>query len=337
MKNTKINYFIAVVLTIIVTVLSIAGLNSAAIAYTNGQNEKYLPLYKNGERGISSPWYRNGLHIVDEGFVEELKVIRENESIVSLGSSLSVISFSQEAVSAEGDKKYSFLVCGNGSLRSDEILYALAKKEQAIGNDDIVKLEVSYSTFRDSDTSITETTVDKWGKYSIDEDSLVIKENSPVLAPVYELNLMLLKIQNMWELLSDTVDQSYKKSRGALGYDSVVPGNYRNNYFNYELLNDDIDMSEENQARLKALIENISDNNRLIIEISPLNPVLSQKENGQKFCEYVDNILIPYLEEKGIDYIDFRDSFLEEEFADGVHLGYDAGIRYTKELEEKLK
>ena len=309
-------------------------LQRGAIAYTDHMNEKYRAAFEAGERAISSPWYENGLHLVDEAFIDELDHIRDRDCIVSLGSSLSRISMME---SSAGDRDFAFLVCGNGNLVSDELLYNLAELDGALGEGDVIKLEISHCTFKDNDNVITATILDKWGRYSLREGSSIEPvKNTDLLLPVYKINTWLIKIQNMWELLSDQVSGSYSLLRGSYNYDRVIPGNFRNNYFNYELLAEDMEISREKKEKLQELIEKLSAEHRLVVEISPLNPELEKLSQGQEFDSYLDGELLPYLEGKGIEYIDFRGEFSEEDFTDGVHLGYEAGRAYSERLGQEL-
>lgn len=121
-----------------------------AIAVTDAANEYYLSYYKQGVEGFVSPWYRDGLHIVDEEFIDELDQLKEHKNnIITIGSSMSVIPLREEEIDLADDYRYLFLVCGNGSWRSDQIMDNLVRHADGYDASDIVKFEVSFSTFRD--------------------------------------------------------------------------------------------------------------------------------------------------------------------------------------------
>lgn len=327
-------YIVMALSAVFIAGLFLFGLARVSIAYTEALNEKYKSAYESGERGISSPWYEKGYHVVDESFINTLGDFDEagdDLNIISLGSSLSRISFLKKEAKAPDGYRYAFLVCGNGCYKSDRQLYELYRLNRNNEND-YIKLEVSYSTFRSMNTSITETILDKWGKYSIDEDGKV-KENTVLLTPVYALNKELIRVQNSWELLYDAANQYLHRGDDS---EEIIPGNFRNNYFNYETVADGIYIQPEIKDDFSALIKEIAESNHLIIEISPMPNGLAQTENGQEFVSYVDNELLPYLMDNEITYFDYRNEFSDDEFCDGVHLGYKAAVKYTQQLNEDL-
>ena len=329
-----------------------------SIYLTDHLNEKYMPLYMENATGVSSPWYDCGYHIVDGRFIEEMSRLKDEEkSVISVGSSVCVIPFHDEIANNNGSYTYHFLTCGNGCYRSDRILYQLLEEEDLIKADDIVKLELSFSTFREEPVTITETMLDKWGKYHVvseDENpdrGINIKMSPRLLTPFYALNTYLIRIQSVWDLAMDYTDQLTEGSHGTglteraaqFGVqtngkydDRIIPGNFRNNYYNPDAVADTLDITDELKDDTEQLIKEINRDHNLIVEISPMPPNIDKTEFGILFREYVDERLIPYLDANGISYMDYRDDYKQSEYADGVHLGYDAGIRYTNRIMEDI-
>ncbi|MDD3412973.1 MAG: hypothetical protein PHY47_03135 [Lachnospiraceae bacterium] len=325
----KISYAIVLGLIVLASSFFVFLAGKGAELITEKANDYYMPYYQSGEKGFSSPWYRNGLHIVDEGFINELTILKEHENnIITIGSSLSVISLRTDCINLDKDYQYVMLACGNGSWRSDRVLDSLAQSSKGYSKDDIVKFEVSFSTFRDMEKSITESTLDKWGEYSVN-DNLQVKKNTVLITPVYNLNLELLKIQNAWELGQSYLDQiSVKEPKGI--------GNFKNNYFNYETVANSCNMDQEMIQSVENQILGLSKDANLVVELSYIPEGLTKTEFGKEFMEYIDEQLIPYLDVNQIPYFDYRDDFTEEEYADGVHLSYEASKKYTEQLNEDL-
>ncbi len=331
LPRSLVKYLLILLLVLFGAVGVVYGLAALSVAVLDGLNNRYMGYYKDEMRGVSSPWYLNGFHIVDEGFVDELYEMKNWEKdVVNIGSSLSVISFQPTITQLKDGYEYRFLVCGNGCWKSDEQLYNIYKASGAEGKDDIVKLEVSFSTFRDMDVSITETVIAKWRRFRVNGDNSVTK-TSPLLIPVSHLNLQLIRIQNVWELGSDCITQWKSGTE-----DIIIPGNFRNNYFNYDTVASNCHMTKDMQKHVEALIDRIDSEHTLVVELSPLPRGLAQTEYGQQLNDYIDNDLIPALKEKGIRYFDYRTDYEDDEFCDGVHLGYDAGVRYTRKLTAEL-
>ncbi len=331
LPRSLVKYLLILLLVLFGAVGVVYGLAALSVAVLDGLNNRNMGYYKDEMRGVSSPWYLNGFHIVDEGFVDELYEMKNWEKdVVNIGSSLSVISFQPTITQLKDGYEYRFLVCGNGCWKSDEQLYNIYKASGAEGKDDIVKLEVSFSTFRDMDVSITETVIAKWRRFRVNGDNSVTK-TSPLLIPVSHLNLQLIRIQNVWELGSDCITQWKSGTE-----DIIIPGNFRNNYFNYDTVASNCHMTKDMQKHVEALIDRIDSEHTLVVELSPLPRGLAQTEYGQQLNDYIDNDLIPALKEKGIRYFDYRTDYEDDEFCDGVHLGYDAGVRYTRKLTAEL-
>ena len=304
-------------------------LGESTTVITKKLNDYYMPHYVEKEKGITSPWYQNGLHVVDEGFIDEMQKMKENKNhIVVIGSSLSVISMRREYVALEDGFAYTFFVCGNGSWRSDRIMDSLIRKSNGYGPEDIVKFEMSFSTFRDMEHSITETALEKWGKYSVNED-LTVRENPVVGAPVYWMNLQLLKFQNLYEL-----GQSYVSLFGKTDFMAV--GNYRNSYTDYENTAKLSNMTEDMITSVETQLSELNEDTRLVVELSYMPQGLAETEFGKTYDRYIEERFIPFLEKNGISYVDYRNDYDDEEYADGVHLSYDASVRYTKKLNNDM-
>ena len=350
--------FTVVAAVLIAAILFIILAGRLAISLTDHLNSVYEPLYMENATGVSSPWYYRGYHIVDSRFIEEMSMLEKGDkSVIAIGSSVCVIPFHDELINEESPYSYRFMTCGNGCYKSDRILYQLLKEEDLIKDSDIIKLEISFSTFREPSVTITETMLDKWGKYKVVYDDEVKKtglriQRSPkIFDPLYALNTYLIRIQSVWDLSMDYLDQVPGNSHGKGltqraaefgvrtngSYDDlIIPGNFRNNYYNPEAVADTLDISEDIMNETEKIIKDIEQDNNLMIELSPMPPNLYDTEFGIKYRDYVDNRLIPFLTANDIDYVDYRDDYRQEEYADGVHLGYEAGIRYTEKIEEDI-
>lgn len=336
MKKGLAFYFLTCVTVLAVMLISIYGAGALSVSITDSYNAKYLEKYAAGEKGISSPWYRNGYHIVDEGFLTELNDIKSCEhNVIAMGSSLSVIGI-DDSMALSKDYELNFLVCGNGNYKSDELLYNLANAENALKSADIIKLEISYSTFREKELTIAETIIDKWGKYSVSENGVNVSENTGLLSPIYDMNLQLIRIQNIWELAGDALNQEMEHVRGIAGYEEIVPGNFRNNYFNYNAVAATCDFNPAVTDGIESLIKKLASEHILIVEYSPMPKGLCDTEFGANVTGYIDDELTPFLEKNKIPYLDYRRDYSDDEFADGVHLGYNAGKKYAEKMAADL-
>lgn len=329
-ENGLISYLVVIFTILIFAVVLIFCLGRIAEIITEKTDSYYLGYFKNEEPGFSSPWYEKGLHRVDEAFVYGLNKSDKN-TVYAIGSSFTSNNINDETVDLN-DYDIAFMVCGNGNYKSNKILFNLLESESLIKPDDIVKYEVSYSTFRDVSNTITESVLNKWGKYSVD-DELHVTKNSSIFAPVYNINIELIKIQNLWELLVSFWEQNNHPSRypDPKGY-----ANYKNNYFNYDAVADSCYICEVFEEQVISDISEINGKCNTIIELSPIPQGLIETEFGTEVNRYIDEDLIPYLEKNNIKYIDLRFDYDDSDFADGVHLSYKSTIEYTKKLNDYL-
>lgn len=333
MKASKskgiITYIGIVAGVLLAAVVLLYGGNCLAIMLTNQANEHYMPYYLKEEPGFVSPWYEDGFHVVDEEFIDEIPKLKENDkSVIIMGSSMSVIPLKDEFLKLEDGFSTAKFVCGNGGWKSNLVMENLIEANGGFGEQDIVKYEISFSTFREVMTTITETILDKWGKYQVDED-LSVTEGSQLLTPVYEMNLWMLRIQNVWELFMFALEQ--RNAPEPIGL-----GNFKNNYFNYETVAVSCEMTAEMQQSVEEQLLRLQQKTNVLVEISCLPKGLQETDYGKQLNAYIDETLIPLLEEHGIPYLDYRNDYEDAEYADGVHLSYQAAKRYTEKLGEDL-
>lgn len=324
-------YVLICAAVILAACLLIHGIALLSVGILDRLDEKYLSYYKENRKGVSAPWYRDGLHIVDEGFIRELEEKSPQKAdVIAIGSSMTIMPFNPKKAEDNG-YAYRFLVCGNGCWKSDRQLYELYREAGCENEDDIIKLEVSFSTFRDMETTITQTILDKWDKYSVFGEER-IRQEPGWLSPVYALNLDLMRIQNLWEIGKDMAFGD----EDPFGSGERIPGNFLNNYFSYEAVAESCNMTADMKEYMKDLMEDISSDHRLVVELSPLPAGLAATDFGQQLTAYMDEELIPCLEERGIPYFDYRYDYRDSEYCDGVHLGYEASLRYTGKLRKDM-
>jgi len=330
MKKFNFKLYIEVGLIIAVAcILTLSALTLFSIKLTDALNINYMEPYMNGEAGFISPWYEDGLHMVDEYFLEEVDNIQDSRNVIVYGSSVSAISIDKQKLSPEDGYRYEFLVCGNGCHRSNRIMDNLVRTKHSYTKDDIVKYEISFSTFRSMDNSITETVINKWKKYSVDKESLEVTENTPLGAPLYLLNKNLIKIQNSWELFD-----SWRKQIGDPQPKAV--GNFKNYYFTYTTVAADCCMEDYMQENVERQLQELNNDATLLVELAPTPPGLQATDYGVILNDYIDNRLIPMMEENNIRYTDLRNIFPDEKFGDGVHLGYEAKEEYTQIINDTV-
>lgn len=308
-------------------VVLLAGRGSVALL--NYANRYYMKFYQEKVPGFVSPWYEDGLHVVDEEFIDEIPKLRSSDKrVIIMGSSMSVVPLRDDELKLEGGYIPTKFVCGNGGWKSNRVMENLIEANGGFHENDIVKYEISFSTFREVFVTITESILDKWGKYSVDPDQEVT-ENSPLMAPVYALNLQLLRFQNVWELFQFAIEQ-YREPR------PIGLGNFKNNYFNYETVADSCDMTAEMQESVENQILKLKDKTNVVVEFSCFPKGLQKTAYGRELNQYIDETLIPLLDENGITYLDYRNDYEDSDYADGVHLSYESAIHYTQKLKEDL-
>ena len=330
-----LTYIKMTAVVIIMAVFWIFLASRGAVAITELCDDHYYEIFRTGAKGYIAPWYTNGLHVVDEGFISELDRLTSDKNksgnIIAIGSSLTALEFDpvkQKERLRDSYDMYIF-VSGGGSWKTNIILDNLIRKNYKYTKKDIVKVEVSYSTFHHAaGTTIAESAIDKWGKYSVGK-SFDIKENNKLLSPLYALNVDLMKIQNVWELLLSYC--SVDERRANMG-----PGNYRNNFFNHEGVAKSFAVTDDKVTRIESQLLQLANDTNVVVEFSPMAPGLKATDNGKEYNKFIKKHMKPFCKKHGIKYLDYRGKYPEEAFVDGAHLSYDASIRYTLKLDHDL-
>ena len=330
-----IAYIKYVVLLIVLAAVWLVLAARASVAFTEMCDNHYYEIFKSGAKGYIAPWYTNGLHVVDEGFISELDRLTSDKNksgnVIAIGSSLTALEFDpvkQKERLRDSYDMYLF-VSGGGSWKTNIILDNLIRKNYKYTDKDIVKVEVSYSTFRHAfGTTIAESAIDKWGKYSVGK-SLDIKEENKLLTPVYDMNVNLMRIQNVWELMLSYCSPDERRA-------GIGPGNYRNNYFNHESVAESFSITDEKVSRIETQLLQLANDTNVVVEFSPMAPGLKATESGKEYNLFIKKHMKPFCKKHGIKYLDYRGRYPEEDFVDGAHLSYDASIRYTLKLDHDL-
>ena len=333
MKIKRYFGYMAAIMLMSSVILFLAG--RLSILFTEACDKHYYEYYKENYKGYISPWYTNGLHVVDEGFIDSLDSMvsstNDTGNIIAIGSSLTAMEFDAEKQKERLRDHYDMYVfaSGSGSWRTNIVLDNLIRTEYDYTDKDIVKLEVSYSTFRNADElTIAEATIDKWGKYRVDDD-LSVKKNTWLFSPIYAMNVELMRMQNV----SEIVTSYFNKQDMDAG---VGPANYRNNYFNHESVAESFATTDERIEIIKSQILRLDNDTNVVVEFSPIAPGLKKTDSGREYTKCVKQVLKPFLKKHKIKYLDYRGNYREDEFIDGAHLSYDASIRYTLKLDHDL-
>ncbi|SFK73402.1 hypothetical protein SAMN05216390_10345 [Lachnospiraceae bacterium KH1T2] len=306
-----------------------------AVVITEITDDHYYKAFKENDKGYIAPWYTNGLHVVDEGFISELDRLTSDKNnsgnIIAIGSSLTALEFDPVKQKERLRDSYDMYIfaSGGGSWRTNIILDNLVRKEYQYTKKDIVKVEVSYSTFRNATTTtIAESTIDKWGKYRVTSE-YGIEGNNPLLSPLYDLNVNLMRIQNVFELAVSYISPVDRAAK-------IGPGNYRNNYFNHENVAKAFSVTDDKIEKIETQLLQLDNETNVVVEFSPIAPGLAQTKSGKKYMKFIKKGMKPFLKKHGIKYLDYRGKYKEEDFIDGAHLSYDASIRYTLKLDHDL-
>jgi hypothetical protein len=97
-----------------------------------------------------------------------------------------------------------------------------------------------------------------------------------------------------------------------------------------------LDFSENNTAILEVFLKGYEGKN-LVVDLMFMHPDLQSSLAAQQFNVYVEEKLIPFLNENGIAYLDHRTSYTLSDFADSTHLNGKARLKYTALIERELK
>jgi len=97
-----------------------------------------------------------------------------------------------------------------------------------------------------------------------------------------------------------------------------------------------LDFSQNNTALLEAFLLSYQ-GKHLVVDLMFMHPDLQSSLAAQQFNTYIEESLIPFLNENGIAYLDHRLTYTLSDFADSTHLNGKARLKYTSLIQSELK
>ena len=250
-----------------------------------------------------------------------LKNIEGEHRLISLGTSLTLAGI----VDAAFDRIH--LNASTGSM-SIQTLFVMKSYLKSIGiqaqTNDVIKLDLSPVMFtkKDLNLEVLVSALRYEGIYTVNEDLSAKKNPFGFLGSFYGLNSKAIEkavSYLMTQVTQGSTDSLYEAS--PISFDG------------YEKF---LDFSANNTALLEAFLSSYTGQN-LVVDLMFMHPDLIASKTGQQFNAFVETTLIPYLNEKGIPYLDHRTIYTTSDFADSTHLNGKARLKYTALITQELK
>ena len=250
-----------------------------------------------------------------------IKNIKSSQRLISFGSSVTLAGIIDETLQRD------HINASTGSM-SIQTLFVMKSYLSELGitytDQDVIKLDLSPVMFtkKSLNLEVLVSALQFQGIYTVTEDLTVKKSSLGFIGSFYGLK-------------SKAIEK-------ALQYvtTSIRNGNLESIYESHPISFDQyekfLDFSLNNTALLEIFIESFFKEN-LVIDLMFMHPDLQKSKAGLQFNAYVDTVLIPYLDELGIDFLDHRTLYLSSDFADSTHLNGKTRLKYTSLIQEELR
>jgi len=320
MKETMLKKYCGTILIVLLTgSLGLAFLAQLGSAYTKQADQNALERSLTDKETWVVPSTSGSAMGLDA--VYALKDLKGTDRLISLGTSLTLAGI----VDRSFDRIHINASTGSMSIQTLFVMKSYLDQLGIVPSDqDVVKLDLSPVMFtkKDLNLEVLVSALRYEGIYTVKDDLSVKRNPLGFLGAFYGLNSK--SIEKAFTYLSTTL---LKGSTDSL---------YASSTFSFEGYDKFLDFSANNTALLQAFIDSYQGKN-LVVDLMFMHPLLQSSKTGQLFDAYVDQTLIPYLNAKGIPYLDHRNSFAASDFADSTHLNGKARLRYTALIETQLK
>lgn len=272
-------------------------------------------LYHNQEGVFPSP---NG-NSMGLDLVLELKIPLDSNRLILYGSSSSLAGI----IDDDFNRPVVYGTIGSMSIQSLFIMRSFLESEGLrVSSGDIVKVDISPMLFtrRSLNQEVLVSALKYANRYTVGSDFSVKRNLFSDVVDLYAINSQrLFKAMRYFQAsLYGDVEFLYA------GASFDVTGYHRF-----------LDFGLANTTLLTTFLNGYDDQN-LIVELIFLHPEIQASQTGILFNEWVDTVLMPYLIEKNIPWIDHRSIFDEKDFADKTHLTGEARQTYTSLLEKEI-
>lgn len=243
--------------------------------------------------------------------------------IVLYGASTSIVGLLDDGLSSQ----YELLrACsGSATIQAYQVMKSYLETENMQANeDDLVKIDISPVLFK-KNTLKNEVIVSALEYASLYEVSSQLEVSRQ---PFYHISRLFGLNSRRMQKAYEYVCQYFQDGN----YDALFTTN-ANQWDGYEKL---LSFDQGTKKQIESFILSYA-NNHVVVDVLYMHSSLIDSEAGRLFNEYVDQELIPFLEENQIHYIDSRLAVDDQYYIDNTHLNYQGCQIYTAYVDQKLK
>ena len=272
------------------------------------QNENLLiPSIRGSAMGLD---YVHTIDIYDSGY------------IITFGASTSILGMLEDELNTS--LIYRDASSGSASIQSMMIM----KNYLELKNDDIlstciIKVDISPVIFKDAhyENEVITSALEYASIYDVHDDLSVTRNIFSPISQFYGMGTRY--IEKAYEYFRAKKDWSIDELfLPAIG--------------DWSQYHRQMTITQTKKEMVMSFITDIPIDN-CIVDILYQNNELKESQAGLKFNEYIDDELIPFLNENYISFIDSRDSVDSSYFLDSNHLSYEGRVLYTRYIDNELK
>jgi len=287
--------------------------------YTNSVDQSTLKTVLNKPGTLVVPSTKGTSMGLDA--INSYKNLKTEHKLISYGTSITLAGIVDEELSMP----HLNASVGSMSIQSLFVMKSyLSQLGLVVYPTDIIKIDLGPTMFTRKSLSqeVLVSSLNYADIYTVNNDFSVHKSLLGWLGSFYGLNS-----KRIEKALSTLTVKLTKGSTDSL---------YETQTLSFDQYHKLLDFTPNNTELLKVFIDGFQ-GNQVVIDLMFMTPSLQNSQTGILFNEFVEKDLIPFLNQKGIPYLDHRKIFSTEAFADSTHLNGPSRLEYTHLLNKELK
>lgn len=317
MNTFKKRYITTLLVVGILSTVMMVTLGQLAHSYVRDIDQRMEDaiLYHEQEGVFPSP---NGSSMGLDALLE-LNIPQANNRLILYGSSSTLAGL----IESELDRPVVFGAIGSMSVQTLFVMRSYLEQEGLVlGSDDLVKVDLSPMLFsrRALRQEVLVSALEYADRYRVHPDLSVTRNAFAGITDVYAVN-------------SQIISKALRYAKASL--DGTLDDLFDGVDFEVATFHRFLDFGSVNTTLITTFLDGF-DNDRLVVELIYLHPDIQASQTGVLYNAWVDTVLIPFLVQRNIPWIDHRDLFEAQDFADTTHLTGKARQVYTTTLEMEI-
>lgn len=265
------------------------------------------------------------------------------ERIIGKGDTIKVVQFgastAQSGINREKHKEVEVMASSAQSMEEMLLLIDyLEAKGYTYTKDNYLLLDMGTSTIRNVEyhNMAAVANINTWGDFYVTQNLELTRKSYVTSAIKRYLFPIEQNCKHLWESMTSKLKAGAKMEAAE-----AVEQNYQELYqaqleeWN-DFTKDFTYLTEEQKESFKQRLMELNERSNVIVNFVYITQAHADANEGHVFNAYIDNELMPFLEEHGIAYIDSRYEFGWEDYGDRAHLTEMGQEKYTDFIMQEI-